>query len=645
MKQVLSEKDLSSFHQDDVPVWAYHVTTQQMLWANDAALKFWHAETEQEFLRRDFSTDSRAVRERLSQMINEAQKGGWFRGSWTLFPKDIPTTVVLESRSFEVNGTQDGLIFRIVGQLDYAADDPDGLRMLVLARTTSVCVSLFDMSGHLISENPAALALRQSFVDWNDDAKNLKTRYHSADIALRIVGAASQDSVETFEFILKSAEADQVLSVTAKRIRDPVTGDPVVHITEEDVTEKVELANTLAGFNKELEQRVAERTLELKRVNERLRQSQKLEVLGKLTGGIAHDFNNLLAVIQGNAELMQMMQSYQEDLLSEIKTATTRGADLTKALLAYARKQPLHAGPVDLRQVLNSTQNILQRTLGEDIKLSMSAAPDLWLANVDQGQIKDAVMNLALNARDAMIGGGHLKIEMANIQMDHKTSPDQQMDLSGDFIELTVSDTGIGMSPEVASKATDPFFTTKPVGQGSGLGLSMVYGFSRQSGGNMTIESSPSAGTKIKLLLPRYVGVARLPTDHAIKPDVPKSKGEHIVIVEDDPAVCRFLVRSLELLGYRIHNFPSARPALEFLKGSNTTDLLLTDVILPDGMSGPDLASCIRKEKSDLKILFLSGYPERPTSGRHEFEAGTVLLNKPISFDELGSAVRRMLDA
>ena len=641
MKQALSAAEFARFMAEKAPVWAFDVGAQRMLWANKAALAFWHADKESEFLKRDYSSDSRAVRERLEQTMNAAMDGTWTRGSWTLFPKDIPTTVLLDARSYNIDGTDQAIVFRIARELDFAAADPDGLRMMVSARTTTVGASVFDLAGNLISENPASLALRHKYPHWGQTAINLRTRYNSEAIAARIFAAIEQDSIETFEFSLDNKGEVQILSVTAKRIRDPVSGDPVAHITEEDITEKETLAKSLSKLNDELEARVAKRTRELEQVNERLRRSQKLETLGKLTGGIAHDFNNLLAVVQGNAELMQLTGTYQEDLIQEITTATTRGADLTRALLAYARKQPLRAGPVDLRETIHAIRNILERTLGEHIELSVYAPQDVWIAHVDEGQIKDAVLNLALNARDAMEQGGHIRFELANRPAHaNPTSPE----LQGDFVELAVIDTGTGMSPDVLSKATDPFFTTKPVGQGSGLGLSMVYGFAHQSGGNMTIRSQPGVGTTIKLYFPRHKDVQAEISDRPEIADVPPGRGELILLVEDDDAVRRMMVRALQALGYRVTDFDLARSALAHLNAGYKADLLLTDVILPDGMNGPALAAQVKCRFPTLKTLFMSGYTDQMPPGHDTLGKGDVLVNKPVKYDVLAKAIRSVLD-
>ncbi|MEM8980866.1 MAG: ATP-binding protein [Pseudomonadota bacterium] len=642
MKQTLTGADLKAFLSEDRPTWAFDTAKRRMLWANEAALKFWHAPSLEEFLSRDYSTDSRALRERLDQTINETKNGTWSRSNWTLFPKDKPTTVVLDARSYIIGSADEAIVFRLSAKLDFATKDPDGLRMMVSARTTSVSVSLFCQKGRLISENPAARSLRTKNPDWDHAAENLFTRYGTRERANGILHAIETDNVETFEYTLPGKSPRQVLAITAKKIRDPVSGEPVAHVTEEDVTEKVNLARSLSKLNEELEERVAQRSKELEQVNERLAQAQKLETLGKLTGGIAHDFNNLLAVIQGNAELMQMTQTFEDELTSEIVSATGRGAELTRALLAYARKQPLHAKPVDLRQTLDSIQGILRRALGKDIAMSINASPDLWFAHVDEGQIKDVILNLVLNARDAMPGPGKLTFMLANNTIAADAKEQAALGLIGDFVEMSVTDTGSGMSPDVLAKAIDPFFTTKAVGKGSGLGLSMAFGMVRQTGGNMEIASQVDKGTTVKLYIPKSPEEELEAIQGTERRDVPQSKGEHIVLVEDDPAVLRFLIKSLELLDYRVTSFTSAEPAKKFLSEAQDVDLLLTDVILPGEERGPELAANARLVAPGLKVLFMSGYID------HAIEVwgdGTPLLDKPIAFEKLGTALRKALDA
>jgi len=497
----------------------------------------------------------------------------------------------------------------------------------------------------MLSENPAALALRQKNSDWGASALCLRQRYHSTELADRILRAIREDSIEAFEFTLPNNDGPRVLAVTAKRVRDPVTGEPVAHITEEDVTEKVNLSQSLLTLNNELETRVAARTAELEMLNDKLRQAQKLEILGKLTGGVAHDFNNMLAIIQGNAELMRMTGTYEDDLISEITNATARGADLTRALLAYARKQPLNAKPVDLRVILRDLQDVLHRTLGESIKLTISAPPDLWRAFIDESQISDVVMNLALNARDAMRSGGVLDIRLKNRSVTDQLTGESALEIDGDFVEIAITDTGTGMPKEVLAKATDPFFTTKGVGEGSGLGLSMVYGFARQSSGNMTITSHVGQGTTVQVYLPRHRDDHPDSHTETLGHDgLPLGQGEHIVLVEDDEALRRLMLRSFKSLGYRVSDFRVAHDALKFLRNSPTADLLLTDIILPDGMSGNELGRVVKSEFPDVKILFMSGYPDGIQMDGQGFGPDDVLLKKPIKYEVLAKTIRETLE-
>jgi len=906
----LTTGEQKSFLEDDTPVWAFDFVNHRMLWANDAALAFWKASSREEFLGRDYSSDSKAVRERLWQTINAIEPNKWARDSWTLFPDGQPTTVLIDAKLIDHENVETAILFRVIRSLDYANADPEGLRMMLTARVTPVAVSMFDQGGRLISENPAGLALRQNYPDWASPATDLNCRYESEDRAAEIQKAIEEDERITFQHRLSYNEKDQVLSVTARRIRDPVTGGVVAQITEEDITEQANLTTSLARLNEELESRVERRSQELAQLNERLReeidrrkeaqreaekerdflrtlmeaipvpifykneegvylgcnklwaefmdlpkheiidqtvddvlitdkggaprasdkmvgeteepmqvvrlngemrevisymapfetldrargiigtvidvtdqkktesdlrsrelilreattatktgflvydnetrkveyatdtfqelveasdkkfakllesidnrfevmdnaqgeeahkiikaaeiagepfevsyqikdglaegrwlltkgyplpglgedgtkrvsfiqdvtdtltmenklrQSQKLEAVGKLTGGIAHDFNNVLAVIQGNAELLGLYESFQGDLVEEIGAACNRGAELTRSLLAYARQQPLNAEVVNLGKRSRAIENILRRTLGADVNLSLSVSADLWASYVDAGQVEDAILNLALNARHAMPQGGNLIIELSNVTLDQPFGLGEAEDLCGDFVVISATDNGSGMSPDVLSKATDPFFTTKPVGQGSGLGLSMIYGFARQSGGNLTIYSEVDHGTTVKLYLPRHGMDEQIDTD-IIRPDeIQMGNGEIILVVEDDPAVRKLVSRLLTTLNYEIVSFEAAQPALDHLESGHHVDLLLSDVVLPGGMKGPDLAKVVQKEFPELKILFMSGYPSEAAKQNGFIGSDSVLLNKPVKREQFATAISRSL--
>jgi PAS domain S-box-containing protein len=376
-----------------------------------------------------------------------------------------------------------------------------------------------------------------------------------------------------------------------------------------------------------------------------LRQLQRMDAIGRLTGGVAHDFNNLLAIIHGNSELLREGMdegSEPAEMVDEVIGAAGRGAELVRRLLAYARMQHLESEAVDLNARLPSITGLLHRALGENITLRSKPSDGLWLANVDSTQVDDALVNLAINARDAMPEGGTLTIETSNVHLDDDYAAHHVEVRAGQYVMLAVSDTGTGMSQEVIDRAFEPFFTTKEEGQGTGLGLSQVFGWVKQSGGHIKIYSELGHGTTIKLYLPRAE------TEVASKqpvPDVATPKGEEtILVVEDNPNVRKTVVRQLRDLGYHTIEAESGSKALDLTRGGLEFDLLLTDVIMPGGMTGYQLADELRADCPELKILFTSGYTELAASNGSKAGSGP-LLSKPYRKHDLGRAVRTAIDA
>ncbi len=378
------------------------------------------------------------------------------------------------------------------------------------------------------------------------------------------------------------------------------------------------------------------------RMEKQLLQAQKMEAVGQLTGGVAHDFNNLLAVILGNAELLDDDVGGDGVLTSPIIHAAERGAELTQRLLAFARKQPLNPQSIDLSELVLGMTELLSRTLGETIEVETHAAADLWSALADPGQVENAVLNLALNARDAMPEGGRLTIECVNADLDAayvSRNPDASV---GQFVCLSVSDTGTGMPADVKSRVFDPFFTTKDVGSGSGLGLSMVYGFAMQSGGHVSIQSEPGRGTTVNLCLRRAGDVA--PAENVNRQeDIPRGRGEMILVIEDDPSVRMMAVRMLAGLGYRVTDVGDAAGGRDVLTNGDGIDLILTDVVLPGGTSGPEFAAEIEAEYPKLKVLLMSGYLAETAISGSAPGAGSPLLNKPFHIGQLARALRGAL--
>ncbi|NMY02079.1 response regulator [Pseudomonas sp. WS 5059] len=398
-----------------------------------------------------------------------------------------------------------------------------------------------------------------------------------------------------------------------------------------------------------LEQQVEERTAQLRSNEEALRQSQKMEAVGQLTGGIAHDFNNMLTGIIGSLELLRrrLARGRLDDLDSLIDlgvTSANRAAGLTHRLLAFSRRQSLDSKPVEINQLVTSMGELLQRSLNESIVLEMQLSGQLWTAEADPNQLESALLNLALNARDAMPDGGRLVVETRNRHLDNVFTAAYGTLTPGDYVELNVSDTGCGMPENVISRAFDPFFTTKPIGQGTGLGLSMIYGFARQSRGHVIIHSEVGKGTTVSLFLPRFVGevTADSPQDPALLPFA--NAGECVLIVEDDPAVRVLVSQVLSELGYAFVEAGDADSALPIIESSQRIDLIISDVGLP-GMNGRQLAEIGRQIRPDLRVLFITGYAEHAAVRGGFLDPGMQLITKPFTFDLLTAKVREMIQA
>ena len=387
---------------------------------------------------------------------------------------------------------------------------------------------------------------------------------------------------------------------------------------------------------------IIEDITERRRVESSLRQAQKMEAIGQLTGGVAHDFNNLLAIIQGNAEILADQRSAKPHSADAILRASARGTELTQRLLAFSRRQPLRPRPIRLDSVVSRMSALLSRALGTTIEIVSTADPDLWIASADPGQVENALLNLAINARDAMPSGGRLSIECTNARLDEAfvaRNPDAS---EGDFVVLSVTDSGTGMAQDVQERALEPFFTTKPVGQGSGLGLSMIYGFAKQSGGHLAIESETARGTRVQLYLPRAAETAELDGAETGDP-VARGQGERILVIEDDEDVRAVTTEMLESLGYEVVSVPTASEALALLQGGSVVSLVLSDVVLPGGMSGPDFAVTAREQHPRLPIVFMSGYLAEMGSREDVIGTDAVLLTKPFRRKELAAAVRQLL--
>ncbi len=424
-----------------------------------------------------------------------------------------------------------------------------------------------------------------------------------------------------------------------------------------DARAAVESANVaLRELNVTLEARVAREVDERMKAEAALRQSQKMEAIGQLTGGVAHDFNNLLTIIIGGLDsigrhIEKLPTSHELERMQRFRDMALHGArraaTLTARLLAFSRRQALDPKPLDANKLIAGLTDLLQRTLGETVALDVVAAAGLWLTLADPGELENALVNLAVNARDAMTDGGKLTIETANASLDDAyVSALTEPVAPGQYVLIAVSDTGCGMDQETLAKVFEPFFTTKEVGKGTGLGLSQVYGFTCQTGGHVHLYSKVGEGTTVRLYLPRAIGGEAIVRERNLTlVPIPHGGGETILLVEDDADLRDFSAGALRELGYQVLAVSSGPPALEVIRSATQIDLLFTDVVLPDGMNGRNLAAEALNHRTNLKVLFTTGYTRNAIVHHGRLEGGVHLIGKPFTFEELATKVRAVLDA
>jgi PAS domain S-box-containing protein len=455
---------------------------------------------------------------------------------------------------------------------------------------------------------------------------------------------------------LRWMEARNLIFYDAERRATRVVGVNV------DVTERKRAIVQLRAFTESLEAAVKERTRELEAENEArtkaeelLRQSQKMEVVGQLTGGVAHDFNNLLTIILGGLEgigrqIPALAESPATSRITRARNIALQGVHraiaLTDRLLAFSRQQPLSPTTIDANKLVAATCDLLRRTLGEAVSLETVLAGGLWRTHADPNQLENALLNLAVNARDAMPNGGKVTVETANCYLDEAyVAALAEPVKRGQYVMVAVADTGVGMDRATLERVFEPFFTTKDVGKGTGLGLSQVYGFVRQSEGHVRVYSELGEGTTVKIYLPRYFGEEVRSADLERPGDAPRAIGaETILVVEDDDALRAYTIEVLSELGYRIIAAPSAVAALDILDRGPQIDLLFTDVVMPGGVNGRQLADEAVRRRPGLRVLFTTGYTRNAIVHHGRLDPGVQMIGKPFSFDELGAKIRELLD-
>jgi len=503
---------------------------------------------------------------------------------------------------------------------------------------------------------PNSFDILQAVIEATPDSifvKDLEGRYVLVNEAFaRFIGKAQADIVGKNDFELYPdadarafVEADrQVLAIGQPQAFEGVAtgqdGQPQTYLVSKGVyRDKDGRILGVYGISHDItELREAHETLE--RTQEALFQSQKMEAVGQLTGGLAHDFNNILAIILGNTELLQMRvprDSYTDEIIEAVLRATLHGKDLTGQLLAFSRRRPLNPQPVDVNVVVASIVRLLGRTLGATILVTTSTSTDAGLAFADPSALEAAVLNVALNARDAMPDGGSLTIHTSTVEITAPPATDDDL-APGRYVLIALEDTGSGMPADVVARVFEPFFSTKPGGRGTGLGLSMVYGFAKQSGGTVKIASELGRGTTVSLFLPLAGNDVQTVAPNAT-PVIPAAVPCTVLVVEDEADVRSIVRRQLESLGHRVLVAEAATEALLLIQGPGAPDVLLTDVVLKTGINGIDLAEAAREARPGLPVIFMSGYTAVAEAQQRIRDTGAPLLSKPFTTPQLERAV------
>ena len=524
----------------------------------------------------------------------------------------------------------------------------DGLGTIVEDRTKAM--RLF---GNIVQSDRAPI------LAYDHDLKVISFNRAHDDAFLRVMGRHQRlgdllpdlsppDQKSTLRRLMERALSGETFSVS-ESFGDPGREQPTWEITYSPLQDEDGIIFGAFHVARDVSDRVRAQAA-LAGVEDALRQSQKMEAVGQLTGGLAHDFNNLLAGISGSLELMQlrMQQGRLTDVdryMTAAQGAAKRAAALTHRLLAFSRRQTLDPKPTDVTRLAMGMQEMIQRTVGPSIPVEVVGATTTWPALVDASQLENALLNLCINARDAMPDGGRITVETANKWMDERAARQHDMP-EGQYLSLSVTDTGTGMPPAVIARVFEPFFTTKPIGEGTGLGLSMIYGFAQQSGGQVRIYSEVGQGTTVTVYLPRHYGA--VDPDHVAGQtvDLPRSdQGETVLVVDDEPTVRMLLTDILEDLGYTAIEAGDSAAGLRILQSDVRIDLLVTDVGLPGGMNGRQMADAAREARPDLKVLFITGYAENALLGNGKLPPGMAVLTKPFAMDAMAARIRSMIEA
>ena len=499
--------------------------------------------------------------------------------------------------------------------------------------------------------------------------ENIRTFYnHSSEchavLTLRDDGQFQYDEINPATLALYGMAREQVIGRTVGEIMNPAVtaelnahlrealkcGAPIRYMRKQGAATIEAVATPILGDNGQPDRLAvtARDVTEQQALQEQLRQAQKMEAVGQLTGGIAHDFNNLLQGITGSLDRVQhrIAQGRANEADRFLKAAidsANRAASLTHRLLAFSRRQTLDTRRADINRIIGGMEEMIQRTVGPGVHVEVVGAAGLWPVRVDISQIENSLLNLCINARDAMPDGGKLTIETANKWMDARAAKERDLP-EGQYVSLCVTDTGTGMAPDVVERAFDPFFTTKPLGKGTGLGLSMIYGFVRQSGGQIRVYSEIGKGTTMCLYFPRYLGNAEEENEPASAEAVEPGFGEVVLVVDDEATVRMLVTEVLVEAGYKVMEAPDGATGLKVLQSGVRVDLLITDVGLPGGMNGRQVADAARLLRKDLKVLFITGYAENAAVGNGHLDAGMEILAKPFAMSTLANKVREMLE-